>query len=261
MMGPSEAVAARCMQVFAFESREEMGRRAAAHAAERIQAYCARDGSVNVIFAAAPSQDEFYDSLASMHGIPWERVDVFQLDEYVGLASTAPERFGRYLQGHLFDRVPIANVHLIDDRGQQEPELIRSQYAERLREVELHLACIGIGENGHIAFNDPGSADFADPESVRIAELDDACRAQQVHDGCFRTKEEVPTHAITVTVPLIMSAKEILCVVPGARKALAVERTLEGPITEECPASVLRRHPSTRLLLDGQSSTRIFKGV
>ena len=182
--------------------------------------------------------------------------------EWFGLRSgSAPQRFGRYLQEHLFDRVPIGHVNLMDDRGQQEPERLRARYVERLRDVELHLACIGIGENGHIAFNDPGTADFQDQELVRIVELDEACRAQQVNDGCFRAKKEVPTHAITVTVPLIMSAKEILCVVPGTRKALAVERALEGPITEECPASVLRRHPSITLFLDSQSAVRIYKGV
>lgn len=254
-------ITVRRMEVRILDSRRVMGHQAACQAAERIRAHCARNGVMNVIFAAAPSQDEFYEALASMPNVPWHKIEAFQLDEYTGLADSAPQRFGRYLKEHLFDRVPIGKVHLIGDRGRQKPELLCSRYAERLQAVELHLACIGIGENGHIAFNDPGVADFGDKESVRVVELDEECRTQQVNDGCFRTRKEVPTHAITVTVPLIMSAREIICVVPGTRKALAVERTLEGPITEDCPASILRRHPDIMLFLDTQSAALILKGA
>jgi glucosamine-6-phosphate deaminase len=233
-------------------SEDAMARAAADLAARRIAAAVRERGNARVAFAAAPSQTRFLEHLRADASVPWGHVEAFHLDEYLGLAADAPQRFRAYLDTHLFHRVPLARVHGLEPHG-QDPEAAGRQYAARLAERALDVACIGIGENGHLAFNDPHVADFDDPDLVKVVELDHACRTQQVHDGCFARLDEVPTHALTLTLPAIHAARAIVCVVPGERKAEAVERTLDGPIGPACPATILRTHPNATLFLDDRS--------
>lgn len=233
-------------------SEDAMARSAAELAAQRIAAAVQQRGRARVAFAAAPSQSRFLAHLRADASVPWEAVEAFHLDEYLGLAADAPQRFRAYLDTHLFDHVPLARVHYLEPYD-QEPEAAGRAYAARLAERPLDVACIGIGENAHLAFNDPHVADFDDPELVKVVELDLACRTQQVHDGCFGRLDDVPTRALTLTLPAIHAAHAIVCVVPGERKAAAVERTLEGPIGSDCPATILRTHPGATLFLDDRS--------
>ncbi|HEV2123694.1 MAG TPA: glucosamine-6-phosphate deaminase, partial [Chloroflexota bacterium] len=211
-------------------------------------------GTANAVFASAPSQEEFLQGLAAATGIDWSRVRAFHLDEYVGLDPHAPQAFGQFLRDHLFDRVKPGEVHYIDGMA-ADPRQEIERYTGLLRAHALDLSCIGIGENGHIAFNEPHVADFDDPALIKPVDLDETSRNQQVHDGCFARLDEVPTLALTLTVPAIVSAPRVLCMVPGPTKARAVQATLRGPITTDCPASILQQHPNATLYLDEQSAS------
>ena len=206
-----------------------------------------------MIFAAAPSQNEFLETLRGAEKIDWKRVTAFHMDEYLGLSADAPQSFRRYLKERLFDRVHPGEVHLIAGEAPS-PEEECARYAHLLAEAPIDIVCLGIGENGHLAFNDPPVADFADPKMVKVVELDEACRRQQVHDGCFARFEEVPTHAITLTIPVLLSGGWLYCVVPGPTKREAVEKALTSPISPACPASILRTHARARLYLDRDSA-------
>jgi len=247
-------------KVLVYENRLAMGQAAARFLLNLIQKMLLKEKSINMAFAAAPSQNEFLDALVSLPGIEWNRIRAFHLDEYLGLPFEAPQRFSRYLDEKIFSRVQFMEVHYVDSGSKRTPEEICAHYRSLLDTYPLHIACIGIGENGHIAFNDPPVADFQDPCKVKVVRLDETCRRQQVHDGCFATLEEVPTHAITLTIPAIMKAEAIVCVVPGKRKAAAVKKALEGPITTECPASILRKHPNVTIFLDLESASLILTG-
>ena len=208
------------------------------------------------VFAAAPSQDEFLASLVGKSAIDWSRISVFHMDEYLGLESQNPASFRSYLQSHLFNHVAIPpdRLHLIPGEVIDRPLRVCMAYEELLRSKPIDIVCGGIGENGHVAFNDPASADFQDPLWVKIVRLDEACRTQQVHDGCFMKFDDVPTHAFTLTMTALMSARIVSVVVPGRRKARAVEKALSGPISAACPASILRGHPGVRIYLDPDSA-------
>lgn len=243
-----------------YKTREEMGRAAATFTASLIQKLLTTKQDINMVFAAAPSQNEFLDALAKIPNIEWGRVRAFHLDEYLGLPDESPQRFAHYLQHHIFSRVPFMEVYYLDPQeGKKAPEEICAQYRRLLDQYPLDIACIGIGDNGHIAFNDPPVADFHDPCKVKVVRLDETSRLQQVKDGCFATLNEVPTHAITLTIPAIMSAQAIVCVVPGKRKRKAVYRTLRGEISTKCPASILRTHPQARMFLDRESASLLLK--
>jgi glucosamine-6-phosphate deaminase len=234
--------------------RAVLGEAAAAEAAAAMRAAQAERGRVRVAFAAAPSQIEFLAALAATPGLDWSRVTAFQLDDYVGLPRDAPQRFARFLREHLFDRVRPGKVQAIgaaQDATDAGAECRR--YAALLAAGPLDLVCLGIGENGHLAFNDPPVADFTDPEAVKLVELDEACRRQQVNDGCFSALDRVPTHAITLTIPTLLGGRRLVCVVPGPSKREAVRLALTGPIATICPASILRTHPACTLYLDWQS--------
>lgn len=246
------------LEVLVYADRVTMGKAAAEKAALLILKCLEEKGEANVAFAAAPSQDEFLKELIQIASIPWHRVRAFHLDEYLGLSADAPQRFSRYLQEHIFRRVSFREVHYIDLEGKDPPEVICARYRYLLDQHPLDIAFIGIGENGHIAFNDPPVADFEDPCKVKVVRLDAVCRRQQVYDGCFHSLDEVPTHAVTLTIPAIMEAKAIVCVVPGARKREIIKRVLEGPITTDCPASILRKHPRATLFLDKESAALIL---
>lgn len=231
--------------------REAMGRAAASVAAALIRRAAQRRERVRVVFAAAPSQAELLAHLAA-EDLPWHRIDAFHMDEYVGLAPEHPARFGNWLRRHLFDRVPLGSVHLM------RPEDGRpDDYARRLAAAPVDLVCLGIGTNGHIAFNDPPVADFADPLPVKVVELDPVCRQQQVDDGCFATLADVPTHAWTLTVPRLLDADALVCVVPGPAKAAAVAAAVDGPVGPACPASALRNHPDVRMFVDAAAAARL----
>lgn len=232
-------------------SRAEMDKAAARMIAESIVNTIVQRGEARVVFAAAPSQAGMLRELCSLEGIDWQRVVAFHMDEYVDLPNTHPSGFGNWLRHHLFDRKPFGAVHLIGSHG--EPETNAAAYAQRLGEAPLDLVCLGIGVNGHIAFNDPPVADFADPLVIKRVQLDEICRQQQVDDGCFPAFDDVPTEALTLTVPALLSGRRMIAVVPGAAKRPAVERTIRGPISTDCPASILRTHADCTLFLEPES--------
>ena len=235
-------------------SRADAGLAAATETAEHLRGVLAQQDGARVIFACAPSQDEFLDALTGETGIDWRRVTAFHMDEYVGLPRTHPASFRNYLREHVTSQIPLGRVHeLAGDAADAAIEAAR--YSTLLAEAPIDLVCLGIGENGHIAFNDPPVADFSDPFSVKQVELDRACREQQVNDGCFPRLSEVPTHALTLTVPMLMSGRRLCCIVPGPRKAAAVRGTLVGPISTSCPASVLRTHAGATLYIDPGSAS------
>mgnify|MGYP001145374019 CR=1 FL=1 len=245
------------LKVEAYEDRGQAGGAAALAVAEAIAARQAEAGKANVVFAAAPSQNELLAGLVADPSIDWSRVAAFHMDEYLGISPKHPASFRRYLQEHLFGLVDIPDLHLIPGEAERPPAACLA-YDEILRRNPTDVVCAGIGENGHLAFNDPPVADFIDPLLVKVVRLDRACREQQVHDGCFPQLSDVPTHAYTLTVPALLRAAALAVVVPGARKADAVLATLRGPISESCPASALRRHPGATLYLDRESARRVL---
>lgn len=253
-VNPPEPVRSRSVDRLAvrtYATRADMGRAAAADIAAALTRLLAAQPAVRMVFAAAPSQSDALAALTAMPGIDWGRVTAFHMDEYIGLAPEAPQRFARWLDAHLFERAPFAAVHRIAPDA--DPAVEARRYADLLAAAPIDLVCLGIGVNGHIAFNDPPVADFADPLDVKVVDLDETCRQQQVDDDCFATLADVPRRAVTLTVPRLMRAGQLVCVVPGALKRAAVAATLTGPIAPTCPASILRRHPAVTLYLDPES--------
>lgn len=236
------------LEVRVYENRQALGAAAGADIAAKVKELLSEQERVRMVFAAAPSQSEALEGLSANEQIDWSRVVAFHMDEYVGLQRGAPQSFGRFLGETLFDKVRPGEVHVINGTEPAAEECVR--YAELLRVAPIDIVCLGIGENGHIAFNDPPVADFDDPETVKAVELDEASRQQQVNDGLFPSIEEVPTQALTLTIPALMSGRHLFCMVPGATKREAVRCTLCGPVTTECPASVLRTHQDCVLYLD-----------
>jgi glucosamine-6-phosphate deaminase len=239
------------LAVRVYRDRQAMGEAAGTAVAARLRTILAEQEGARLVFAAAPSQNEFLDTLVDSDAIDWSRVTVFQMDEYLGLPRDAPESFGRFLRDRLFDRVQPGIVHLIDSSNDAAAECER--YARLLDASPIDIVCLGIGENGHLAFNDPPVADFHDPARVKVVALDLASRQQQVNDGCFPALDAVPTHALTLTIPALMSGARLSCVVPGQAKAEAVRSALHGPVSPDCPASILRRHADCTLYLDADS--------
>jgi glucosamine-6-phosphate deaminase len=235
-------------EVRIYSSPEEAGAAGAAIAAAAIREEIAKAGKAAVVFASAVSQDAFLAALRT-HEIDWPRVTAFHMDEYAGMSARHPASFRRFLQERLFDHVPAAAFHGLDaEAADREAECVR--YAALLRDARPCLAIMGIGENGHVAFMDPAVCRFDEPLDVRVVDLDDVCRMQQVHDGQFATIDDVPRQALSLTVPLFLRVPRALVFVKGERKAAAVRDALNGPITEACPASALRRHPAATLFLD-----------
>jgi len=241
--------------VTAYRDRQAMGAAAASMIARQILHVLEVKPEVRMVFAAAPSQSDMISSLLAIRDIPWDRITAFHMDDYLDLPSDAPQRFANWLDNHLFCRASIGVVHRIPAIGIAEE--ICSDYARLLAEAPIDIACLGIGVNGHIAFNDPPVADFNDPAMVKVVELDATCRQQQVDDSCFSALAEVPKQAITLTVPQLMAAQAIFCVVPGPQKRGAVEAALDGPMSTNCPASILRTHPNCKIFLDREASPRV----
>lgn len=243
------------MDIHFTEDRAALGVAAGKAIASALRETIATNGRVTVAFAAAPSQNETLAALAAEPGIAWDRVTAYHLDEYAGASADAPFSFRRYLREHLFHRVTPAMFHAI--RGEAEdPAAECERYAALLPAGGFDAALLGIGENGHLAFNDP-PCDFADPSPVRLVALAESCREQQVHDGAFAKLADVPTHAFTLTVPVLMAARRVFVMVPGQTKAEAVAATIEGPLSHECPASILRTHPRAALFLDAESASQL----
>jgi glucosamine-6-phosphate deaminase len=236
-----------------YASREELGRTAGCEAGNQIKELLLTQQYVNIIFAAAPSQNEFLESLINQEGIAWERINAYHMDEYIGLSPTAPQAFGNFLKEHIFDRKPFHSVNYLNGQcASKEAEC--SRYARLLTANPADIVCMGIGENAHIAFNDPHVADFNDKAQVKVVELDELCRQQQVNDGCFSEFGQVPTHALTVTIPELVKARYIFCMVPGRNKAQAVANTLEKELSERYPSTILRNHSAAILYIDTNSA-------
>jgi glucosamine-6-phosphate deaminase len=236
-----------------YASREELGSESAKEAGNKIKELLKSQECINIIFAAAPSQNEFLENLMNQESIEWERINAFHMDEYIGLTPTAPQAFGNFLKERIFDRKPFRTVNYLNGQCESN-EAECARYGQLLAANPVDIVCMGIGENGHIAFNDPGVADFADKEIVKVVELDTACRQQQVNEGCFPSFGQVPTHALTVTIPVLLHAKHIFCMVPASNKAQAVANTIEKEISERYPSTILRKHASAILYIDEQSA-------
>lgn len=243
------------LSTYIYDTRAEMGKAAAAKAAEAIRALLAEKPFINVIFAAAPSQNEMLEALLK-EDVDFTRIHAYHMDEYVGLGLEDPQSFARYLTDHLFSRAPFASVNLIPAKNSAEEGC--AQYTKLLADNPPDIVCMGIGENGHIAFNDPPVADFKDDKVIKAVALDEICRMQQVHDGCFPTLDAVPKYALTLTVPTLMSAKYLICTVPAPTKADAVKAMLTGEIGEHCPATALRMHDGASMFLDRDSAAKVM---
>lgn len=235
------------------DDRAAMGLAAGQAAAAALRAAIAARGQARLILAAAPSQNETLAALRTAPDLDWSRVTILHMDEYLGLAAGHPATFRAYLAAHFLDHVRPAAFHGIAGETTN-PTAECARYTALLTAAPVDVCCFGIGENGHLAFNDPPVADFTDPAQIKIVQLDPACRAQQVHDGCFPTLDAVPTHALTLTIPALLAARLLIGSVPGPRKADAVRATLHGPIATACPASILRQKPGAHLYVDSDSA-------
>ena len=236
-----------------FETRKQMGEKAANDIAKKFNELIDIKGEINVIWAAAPSQNDVLKALTLNKDIKWNKINAFHMDEYIGLSKDAPQGFGNFLKDHIFGLVPFKSVNYIDVSA-TDAEKEADRYANVLSKQKIDVVVLGIGENGHIAFNDPPVADFNDKKAVKPVKLDEVCRQQQVNDGCFKSINDVPTHAITLTVPTLFNADYLFCIVPAPTKAKAVYETINGTIDEHCPATVLRLHDNAKLYLDNESS-------
>ena len=244
------------LRLVAYPTTEAMGRAAAAAAASEIRRLASTNESVPVIFATGASQLATLDALTKLDGLPWNSVSGYHLDEYVGLPVSHPASFRGYLRKHLTEKVPMKEFFEIDGTA-GDPAEAAAEYAARLIAADPKLCLMGIGENGHLAFNDPGVADFHDPLNVKLATLDRICREQQAAEGWFPALEDVPERAITVTIPALLRVPTLIASVPGSRKAEILRRTLEEPISTDCPATILREHPSVTVYLDADSAAEL----
>ena len=245
------------LNVRVFDTRSAMGKCAGDEAALEIVKVINEKGCANVLFAAAPSQNETLETLCSHTEIDWTKVNAFHMDEYVGLDEKHPAGFRNFLKRAIFDRFKFKSVNLLGGNALN-PDKTAEEYSKLLRENPLDICLCGIGENGHIAFNDPAVADFNDPKLVKVVQLDEKCRMQQVHDGCFERIEDVPTHALTVTIPGMCCAKTMICSVPAATKAQAVKDMTTAEISQACPCTILRKHNDARLYCDKDSASLVL---
>jgi len=239
-----------------YEDSEKMGSAAADFVERKLVNTITQNGNANLVLATGASQFSFLKYLKEKATIDWKKITVFHLDEYVGISKKHPASFRRYLAERILNEVQPQKIHYLNGEAEH-IEMEIKNYERLLKNHPTDVACIGIGENGHLAFNDPPVADFKDSKWVKIVDLDQQCRQQQVGEGWFATIDEVPNQALSLTIPAIMNAKVISCVVPDKRKAEAVRNTLRGPITTECPASILRRHPNTVLFLDENAASEL----
>ncbi len=246
------------MIVKVYPGKAIMGRQSAAQAAASIRQAIDAKGQARIIAATGASQFEFLDALTGMPDIDWQLVEMFHLDEYIGLSINHPASFRKYLLERLIQKAGLKNYHLLD--GEKNPEEVIRRIGQALCVAPIDVAFVGIGENGHLAFNDP-PADFETAEPYLVVELDEDCRRQQVGEGWFSALSEVPRKAISMSVRQILKAEEILCVVPDARKAHAVRMCLEGEVSPLVPASILQTHPNITIYLDTASAALLDAGT
>jgi glucosamine-6-phosphate deaminase len=250
------------LPISVFNTNAEVGQAAAVDAAAFLQQTLQERGQANMILATGNSQLTFLEALRGIPGIDWSKVNIFHMDEYINLEPGHPASFPAFLRRHFLDHLQPAAGAFFPVPGQRtEMDDVCREYEALLRAYPCDLCALGIGENGHIAFNDPPYADFDDPVWVKVVQLDEASRRQQAGEGHFPDLESVPTHAITLTIPALLSARKVLAIVPEARKAVAVQRSLQGPIEENCPASILRQTPHAQLYLDRDSASRTFPAL
>ncbi len=243
------------LNVQVYDTPDSMGKAAAVSVAAKLSETIKEKGFANLILATGASQFSFLEQLQK-EDIDWKKITVFHLDEYKDMPITHPASFRKYLKERILDIVQPKEVYYLEGDAEN-IETILESYEELLKIHPVDVACIGIGENGHIAFNDPPVADFNDPKLVKVVELDDACRKQQLGEGWFPTFDDVPTHALSLTIPAIMGCKHISCVVPDERKAEAVYNTLNADISTACPATILRTHPDIILYLDKGAASKL----
>ncbi|HOW39224.1 MAG TPA: glucosamine-6-phosphate deaminase [Bacteroidales bacterium] len=245
------------LKVEIFQDAAQMGAAAAADVYEHLSKAIAEKGLANIIIGTGASQYPLHDVLLEKD-LDWSRVNVFHLDEYIGIGADHPASFRKFLRERIAEKVKPGNTYYIDG---DTPDIVSEirRYTKLLTDYPPDIACIGIGENGHIAFNDPGVADFNDTDYLKVVELDEACRRQQVGEGWYATIQDVPLRAVTLTVTAIMNSRFICCTVPDLRKAEAVSNALNGEIAEYCPASVLRRHNNAVLYLDEHAASKLAK--
>lgn len=227
---------------------------AAEATAQALQELSRQQDLIAVYFATGASQLHILEALVTREDVPWNKIIGFHLDEYVGIDPNHPASFRRYLRENLTSRVPLHKFHEIDGNTQN-PEAFCADYARTLNDANPQLCLLGIGENGHLAFNDPGVADFSDPKDIKVVLLDSACREQQTAEGWFPTREDVPERAMTLTIPTLFRVPKLILSVPGKRKAQIVKEALLSPITEQCPATIIRRHPDATVYLDADSAS------
>jgi glucosamine-6-phosphate deaminase len=239
------------MQIVVFPDKLQLAKAAAKDAVAALRLAIDKQGRARIIAATGASQFEFLEELTRASDIDWQRVEMFHLDEYIGISATHPASFRKYLRERLIDKVGLRQYHLLD--GGVDVSVVIAQTTAEIQKAPINLAFVGVGENGHLAFNDP-PADFENDAAYIVVELDEACRRQQLGEGWFKSLEEVPRRAISMTVRQILKAKQILCIVPDARKASAVAKCFQGEISPNAPASILRTHSNTTIYLDKNSA-------
>ena len=244
------------LHVRVFGSRSEMGITAGQEAAAHIKKLLEEKEVINVMFAAAPSQNETLAEILNAD-IDWTRVNAFHMDEYVGLDPEHPAGFRNFLKRAIFSKKPFRTINLLNGNA-ADPHEEAARYSKLLQDNPLDVCLLGVGENGHIAFNDPPVADFNDPKLVKVVELDQVCRQQQVNDGCFENIDQVPTHALSVTVPGLTGAKAMFCTVPAPTKANAIKAMVFGEISTACPATIMRKHANAKVYTDPDSGKYVL---
>jgi glucosamine-6-phosphate deaminase len=243
------------LNVKIYSGRPELGAAAAEILTEKISELLKTNEYINIIFASAPSQNEFLAELLHKN-IEWNRINAFHMDEYVGLHPDASQGFGNFLKDRLFSKVSCREVHYLNGNAANIQDECK-RYSDLLIKYPTDIVCLGIGENTHLAFNDPHVADFNDPLIVKVVDLDQDCRSQQVNDGCFATIDDVPTHALTITMPALFKSTYAIAIVPGKFKANAIDHTINSEISEKYPSTILRRHDHAILFIDEDSASKL----
>ncbi|MBE8721484.1 6-phosphogluconolactonase [Sphingobacterium pedocola] len=241
--------------VHVFQSAQQAGYAAGRAIEEQIVQLQQEKPHIRMIFAAAPSQDYMLEYLTRSEKIQWKNITAFNMDEYVGLAEDAPQLFSQYLERNLFSKVGVRNRHTLSTNGNVADEI--TLFSEMLESGPVDIVCLGIGENGHLAFNDPPVADFNDPDTVKLVELDVVCRQQQVNDKCFSKLDDVPSTALTLTIPTLLRGNALFCVVIGAHKKEAVRHALLSPVDASWPATILREHPNCQYFFDKEAYSEV----
>jgi glucosamine-6-phosphate deaminase len=252
----TKPAASGSLKIEIYPDRATAGAAAARAAANELIRLDGLVEQIGVVFATGASQLATLDALTTIPGLPWNRVVGFHMDEYIGLDESHPASFRRYMREKLTQRVSMRHFYEIDGNA-KDNEAFTREYVRALEQADPALCLLGIGENGHLAFNDPAEADFHDPLAMKVVTLDDICREQQVAEGWFRSLEEVPRQALTLTIPALLRIPKLILSVPGSRKAAIVRRTLEEPISTACPSTILRTHPDATIYLDRESAAEL----